>query len=161
MQELPVLPRQPLVPWLAAWAVAQQRVAAVPNAPSAEAVSREVPEVVGQRGLLPAAEPLVLVVRAAARAWLPGAAVRGRALQQRVGPEAARTECLLLAPAAIPKELPSRLGFPSLRLRRRQVALRALSHRVQWPPMAMMACPRSLLPGPLARARQAWADWPD
>ena len=156
MRELPVLRQQPLAPWLAAWAVA------VPHAPSAEAVSCEVPAVVGQRGLLPAAaEPLVLVVRAAARAWLPGAAVPRRALQQRVGPEAARTECLLLAPAAIPKELPSRLGFPSLRLRRRQVALRALSHQVQSPPMGMMACPRFLLPGPLARARQAWADWPD
>jgi len=158
MQELPVLRQQPLAPWLAAWAVAEQRAVAAPHAPPAEAVSREVPAgVVAQCELLPA----VLVVRAAARAWLPGAAVRARALQQRVGREAARTECLLSAPAAIPKELPSRLGFPSLRLRRRQMALRALSHRVQSPPMGMMACPRSLLLGPLARARQAWADWPD
>jgi hypothetical protein len=46
-------------------------------------------------------------------------------------------------------------------MRRGAVALRALSHRVQLPPMAMMACLRSLLPEPLVRARQAWADWPD
>jgi hypothetical protein len=153
MQELQALPQQPLVPWLAAWAAAEQRGAAVPVPP------RGVPAGAGAEAL-PA-----LAVLAAARAWLPAAPVRGPVLPRQAGPEVARTQGVPSALAAIPMELPSRSGFPSLKLRRRvglswlwAVSLRALSHSVQSPPMAMMACPCSLQPSPWAWAPQAWSE---
>ena len=161
MQELQALPQQPRVPWLAAWAAAEQRGAAVPvsprGVPAAGAVPREPrAEVVSPRGLPAGAEALpVLAVPAAARAWLPAAPVREPVLQQQAGPELARTQGVRSALAAIPRELPSRSGFPSLKLRRRvgrswlwAVSSRALSHAAQSPPMATVACPRSLQPSP-------------
>jgi hypothetical protein len=190
MQELRALPQQPLVPWLAAWAAAEQRGAEVPVSPRGLAAGAEalpalavpaavrawlpvgaVPrerraEVESPRGLPAGAEALpVLAVPAAARAWLPAAPVREPALQQQAGPEVARTQGVPSALAGIPRELPSRSGFPSLKLRRRVglswlwgVSSRALPHSVQSPPMAMMACPRSLQPSPWAWARQAWSE---
>ena len=73
MQEPRVLPQQPLVPWLAAWAAAEQWGAAVPVSPRglpAGAVPREPrAEVESPRGLPAGAEALpVLAVLAAARA---------------------------------------------------------------------------------------------
>jgi hypothetical protein len=170
MQELQALPQQPLVPWLAAWAAAEQRGAAVPVPPrglAAGAVPREPrAEVVSPRGLLAGAEALpALAVPAAARAWLPAAPVRGPVLQQQAGPELARTQGVPSALAGIPRELPSRSGFPSLKLRRRveppwlwALSSRALSHSVQSPPMAMMARLRSLQPSLWAWAPQAWSE---